>query len=188
MKFRSLLFALFRFALLRFASQFAPSVHEAYVIALLRCHIQLLLRVHVILSGRTALIMLLMHVLKCQLEHCHFCGSIWFSYWKLGHPFVMTSTCVRDVPNKKTSGRLIKGFVLFSLQKKHLVGQNDEISSRNASLQTENESLRSELDLLNQDYEVLQEEMTEAKEHYKDLDMSATKIAHRCEVISYPFC
>ena len=72
---------------------------------------------------------------------------------------------------------------MFALQKKHLVGQNDEISSRNASLQTENESLRSELDLLNQDYEVLQEEMSEAKEHYKDLDMSATKISHRCEVM-----
>lgn len=72
---------------------------------------------------------------------------------------------------------------LLQQEKKHLVGQNDEISSRNASLQTENESLRSELDLLNQDYEVLQEEMSEAKEHYKDLDMSATKISHRCEVL-----
>ena len=72
--------------------------------------------------------------------------------------------------------------LLFPLQKKHLIGQNEEISSRNASLQTENESLRSELDVLNQDYEVLQEEMSEAKEHYKDLDMSASKITHRCEV------
>ena len=60
--------------------------------------------------------------------------------------------------------------------------QNEEISSKNASLQTENESLRSDLDLLKSDYEVLQEDMNEAKEHYKDLDMSATKIAHRCEV------
>ena len=75
----------------------------------------------------------------------------------------------------------------YLLQKKHLVNQNEEISSKNASLQTENETLRSELDLLNADYEVLQEEMNEAKEHYKDLDMSATKIAHRCEVVKQSF-
>ncbi len=64
--------------------------------------------------------------------------------------------------------------------------QNEALSSKNASLQTENESLKSDLDLLRSDYDIMQDDMNEAKDHYKDLDISATKIAHRCEVGIYP--
>ena len=63
-----------------------------------------------------------------------------------------------------------------------MIEQNDTLSSENASLQTENESLRSELDLLRNDYEIIHQDMSDAKERYKELDVSATKIAHRCEV------
>eukprot|EP00794_Sanderia_malayensis_P020632 gene20632-22667_t len=72
---------------------------------------------------------------------------------------------------------------LLKMEKSRVMGQNEALSAKNASLQTENESLRSELDLLRSDYEIVQEDMNEAKEHYKDLDVSATKIAHRCEVL-----
>ncbi|XP_065068071.1 protein Daple-like isoform X1 [Rhopilema esculentum] len=72
---------------------------------------------------------------------------------------------------------------LLQKEKRHMMRQSEEISAKNAALQTQNETLRSELDLLNSDYEVLQKDMEDAKEHYKDLDMSASKIAHRCEVL-----
>ena len=71
---------------------------------------------------------------------------------------------------------------VFVFQRSRVMDQNEAVSAKNGSLQTENESLRSDLDLLRSDYEIMQEDMNEAKEHYNDLDISATKIAHRCEV------
>ena len=58
------------------------------------------------------------------------------------------------------------------------------LSNENASLQMENETIMSTLNLLKLDYEAIQREMDEAREHFQELDISATKIAHRCEVIS----
>lgn len=46
-----------------------------------------------------------------------------------------------------------------------------------------NESLQSDFQLVKVDYEEIQREMIEAKEHFQELDVSATKIAHRCEVL-----
>ena len=45
-----------------------------------------------------------------------------------------------------------------------------------------NETLHSDLELLKVDYDAVQTEMNEAREHFQELDISATKIAHRCEV------
>lgn len=56
------------------------------------------------------------------------------------------------------------------------------LSNENASLQMENETIMSTLNLLKLDYEAIQREMDEAREHFQELDISATKIAHRCEV------
>ena len=56
------------------------------------------------------------------------------------------------------------------------------LSNENASLQMENETILSTLNLLKLDYEAIQKEMDEAREHFQELDISATKIAHRCEV------
>ena len=78
-----------------------------HVSALLRYRDQLLLPVHVILSVRSILIFLLVHVLKYRLERCLFGSSIWFCCWKLGCPFVMASSaCVGDISNKKLFGDL----------------------------------------------------------------------------------
>ena len=71
-------------------------------------------------------------------------------------------------------------------QKEYLSSQLDDFSSENASLLTKNETLQSDYDLLKGDYTSIQKEMNEAREHFQELDVSATKIAHRCEV-GYPF-
>lgn len=71
---------------------------------------------------------------------------------------------------------------MFGFQKEYLASQLDEINAENASLITQNETLQSDFQLLKVDYEGVQNEMNEAREHFQELDVSATKIAHRCEV------
>ncbi|XP_066932183.1 girdin-like [Clytia hemisphaerica] len=68
-------------------------------------------------------------------------------------------------------------------QKEYLSTQLDELSSENASLLTKNETLQSDYDLLKSDYRAMQKEIDEAREQFQELDVSATKIAHRCEIL-----
>ena len=58
----------------------------------------------------------------------------------------------------------------------------ENLSSENGGLLTKNETLKSDYDLLKKDYDATQIEMNEARQHFQELDVSATKIAHRCEV------
>ena len=58
----------------------------------------------------------------------------------------------------------------------------EDLSVENAVYLTQNESLKADLEFVKADYAVIQNEMDEAKEHFQELDVSATKIAHRCEV------
>lgn len=60
--------------------------------------------------------------------------------------------------------------------------QNEGLSTRNAQLQIENDSLLSELRLVKGDYMALQSELNEARDYYHQLDLSAVKMGHRCEV------
>ena len=56
------------------------------------------------------------------------------------------------------------------------------VSMENALYLSENESLKSSYELLTLDYEALQAEMSDIKNQFQELDISATKVAHRCEV------
>ena len=58
----------------------------------------------------------------------------------------------------------------------------ETLSAENGSLLTKNETLQSDHDLLKKDYDAIREEMNEARGHFQELDVSDTKIAHRCEV------
>ena len=56
------------------------------------------------------------------------------------------------------------------------------MSARNASLLMENESLKNDLQNLKGDYSNLLLDVGEARDYYNQLDISASKMVHRCEV------
>ena len=54
---------------------------------------------------------------------------------------------------------------------------------RNAQLEIENESLKNELKNARADYAVIQADMTDVRDYYHQIDMAASKMGHRCEVL-----
>ncbi|XP_031572886.1 daple-like protein isoform X2 [Actinia tenebrosa] len=62
--------------------------------------------------------------------------------------------------------------------------QSEAMSSRNAQLEIEMESLRMELQITKGDYACLVAELNEARDYYHQLDLSATTMGHRCEMLS----
>jgi len=85
--------------------------------------------------------------------------------------------------NRELIARLKEDNSCLEKQKSYLSEQIDSLSQENAELMSSNESLQSDFQLVKVDYEEIQKEMLEAKEHFQELDVSATKIAHRCEVL-----
>lgn len=95
----------------------------------------------------------------------------------------MSPNKYEDSHTRETIDKLQEGNDLLEKQKSQLTDQIKSLSSQNAALLSKNETLRSDYDLLKSDYEGIQQEMNEAREHFQELDVSATKIAHRCEVL-----
>ena len=62
------------------------------------------------------------------------------------------------------------------------------MSAKNASLVIENESLKNDLKNLKTDYSNLLTDVSEARDYYNQLDISASKMVHRCEVSEIPIC
>ncbi|XP_065660956.1 girdin isoform X4 [Hydra vulgaris] len=97
----------------------------------------------------------------------------------------MLSVKPEDVVKEKNEviERLQNEIDILEKQKSHISALMSTISMENALYLSENESLKSSYELLTLDYEALQKEMSNVKNQFQELDISATKIAQRCELL-----
>lgn len=72
---------------------------------------------------------------------------------------------------------------MLEKQSAKVTAQSEGMSSRNAQLEIENESLRNDLQNARADYTALQVDMNEFRDYYHQLDIAASKMGHRCEML-----
>ncbi|XP_078351511.1 uncharacterized protein LOC144636228 isoform X2 [Oculina patagonica] len=72
---------------------------------------------------------------------------------------------------------------MLEKQSATVTAQNEAMSARNAQLEIENESVKNELQNARADYSALQVDMNDVRDYYHQIDIAASKMGHRCEML-----
>ncbi|XP_068681425.1 girdin-like isoform X2 [Montipora foliosa] len=79
---------------------------------------------------------------------------------------------------------LTEEIMMLAKQNGTVTVQNEAMSARNAQLQIENESMKNELENAKADYAELQSDMNDVRDYYHQVDVAASNMEHRCEMLS----